>query len=237
MTIASISQVIAKQLDASADTKTKQWWESYMKGALPFRGVPMATIRRTVHSVWGSKGLGELPVEDRIEIALAQFKSRYSEDKVAGILMLAERILDDLETSHHVLLARPFEEGLVNDWSTCDWYCVKALGPFVDAADRKMRSKAIAGWSEAESLWQRRAAAVSFVNYAPQGDRFFEGFSDLVIRVCERNVNDPARFSQTSVGWVLRELSKAVPEKVSAFVERHRDVMSREAVKSATKHL
>jgi 3-methyladenine DNA glycosylase AlkD len=75
------------------------------------------------------------------------------------------------------------------------------------------------------------------VNLAPRGDGFFEGFTQLLLTVCARNVRDDARFSQTSVGWLLRELSKAEPEQVASFVERNREVMSKEALKAATTHL
>ena len=208
-----------------------------MKGAIPFRGVPMAGIRKVVHDVWAEKGLAQLSVADRIEVALTQFQGRYSEDKVAGVLMLGELILEDLETDDVIHLARPFENELIWEWSTCDWYCVKVLGPFVAVTDRSRRARLIADWRDRPDLWQRRSAAVAFVNYAPQGEAFFEGFTHLLLEVCASNVQDPARFSQTSVGWSLRELSKAEPERVAAFVEHHQAQMSKEALRAATKHL
>jgi 3-methyladenine DNA glycosylase AlkD len=117
-------------------------------------------------------------------------------------------------------LAGPFDRGHVDDWSTCDWYCVKVLGRFVERGeDRRERAEAIAAWRVAPTLWQRRAAVVSFVNLAPRGERFFEGFPDLLLAVCLANVADPARFSQTSAGWLLRELSRAEPDRVQAFLD------------------
>lgn len=87
------------------------------------------------------------------------------------------------------------------------------------------------------TLWQRRAAAVSFVNLAPEGERFFDGFTDLLLIVCHANVADPARFSQTSVGWLLRELSRAEPDRVRAFLDEHEGSMSREARRTAAARL
>ena len=197
----------------------------------------MAGIRGVVHDVWQEKGLGHLPLEDQIEVALAQFGGRHSEEKIAGVLMLAELLVDSLETEHVADLARPFELDQIQDWSTCDWYCVKAIGRFVAHEDRARRARRVAEWRHAPGLWQRRAAAVSFVNHAPLGEGFFRGFTKLLITVCRRNVQDPARFSQTSVGWLLREFSKADPQSVSDFVDRYGDQMSREGFKAATKHL
>ncbi len=231
-----MASVIAKRLAAEADPKTRTWWDRYLKGAVPFRGVPMATIRQVVHDVWDAEGLEALPLAERIDAALKQFEQRHAEDKLAGVLMLSERLIPELSTEHVALLARPFN-GHIEDWGTCDWYCVKVLGRFVEASDRQNRARLIAEWRHAKPLWQRRAAAVSFVNLAPQGDQFFRGFTSLLLTVCATNVKDPARFSQTSVGWLLRELSKAEPERVRTFVDKHGPQMSKEALKAATARL
>ena len=98
----SVARTVARRLAAASDPRTKEWWESYLKGAIPFRGVPMAGVRSVVHDVWQEKGLGHLPLEDQIEVALAQFGGRHSEDKIAGVLMLAELLVDSLETEHGV---------------------------------------------------------------------------------------------------------------------------------------
>src|SRR3712207_8372132 len=64
-----------------------------------------------------------------------------SEDKLAGVLFLQEILLpagaldwrSDLPR-----IARLFDEGYIRDWSTCDWFCVKVLGPLVEQqGDRK----------------------------------------------------------------------------------------------------
>ena len=115
---------------------------------------------------------------------------------------------------------------------------MKVLGPFVRAApDRRAAAEAIASWRTAESLWQRRAAAVAFVYLAREGDAVYPGFTDLVLAVAAANVQDAARFSQTGVGWVLRELAAAAPEAVTAFVRAHEDKMSTEALRAATTKL
>lgn len=233
-----LSRLIADRLEAAADEKTRQWWERYLKGAVPFRGVPMATTRRIVQETWRSTSTDQLSPDAQIALALSQFAQPYCEDKLAGVLALSELLLGQLRLDHVAALARPFEAGHIEDWSTCDWYCVKVLGRFVEHGDdRRARAEAIAGWRGGATLWQRRAAAVAFVYLAPQGERFFDGFTELLLTVCARNVADSARFSQTSVGWLLRELSRAEPARVQAFVHEHRESMSRKALKAATARL
>ena len=234
---ASIARVFARRLAAAADPAKRAWWERYLKGAVPFRGVAMSGIRKIAHEVWAEKGLDELDRDAQIDLALDQFARKHSEDKLVGVLVLAERLLPELKTNDVERLAQPFQAGHISDWSTCDWYCVKVLGRFVAAEDRRRRARLIASWRGAEGLWQRRAAAVAFVDLAPQGEMFYPGFTRLLLTVCRSNVMDPQRFSQTSVGWLLRELSKAEPDEVRGFVDKHKDRMSKEALKAATAKL
>ena len=100
-----------------------------------------------------------------------------------------------------------YRKGAIDDWNTCDWLCVWVFGP------------------------------PALVDLAPAGDGNFAGFSDMLLAVCARNVVRSERFAQTGVGWVLRELSRAEPERVAAFVRDHARSMSREAARSAVRKL
>ncbi len=236
--VTPVVQALGARLTAEADEQTRAWWERYLKGALPFRGVPMARIRAVVHAIWRDEGLDQLPPAAQTELALRLLAEPFSEDKLAGVLVLAERLLDELSLDDVPRLAEPLARGDIDDWSTCDWYCVKVLGPFVAASDdRRAASEAIASWRFAERLWHRRAAAVSFVRLAPRAEAFYPGFSDLLLEISAVLVRDPARFSQTAVGWLLRELSVGAPAAVGAFVDAHRERMSREAFRAATAKL
>lgn len=210
------------RLAAVADPRTRDWWERYLKGSVPFRGVPMREIRRIVHEEWDR----DATRGRQLDLALAQFAERYCEDKLVGVLALAEIVHPGAADVPR--LAEPFAH--IDDWGTCDWYCVKVLGPLIDR--EPAAAPAIAGWRHAPGLWQRRAAAVAFVNLVARGDH-----ADLVLEVCRANVRDPARFMQTSVGWVLRELSKARPDAVRSFLGEHGDRMSAEARRAACRHL
>ena len=104
-----LSATIADGLAAAADEKTRQWWERYLKGAVPFRGVPMGKIRRIVHETWRTGGVDQQDPEVQIELALAQFAEPFCEEKLAGVLALSERLLDNLTADHVPALAGPFE--------------------------------------------------------------------------------------------------------------------------------
>lgn len=225
-------RALESRLDAAKSSESRAFWERYLKGEVPFRGVPMASIRRAVHAWWRTDGPQSLPTPQQKELALSLFLGRYCEDKLAGTLVLQELLLDTLELGDVERLGRLFADGLIADWNTCDWFCVKVLGRLV-ARDLPTRAiaDAIAGWRSAPSLWQRRAANVAFVNLAKNGEQNFAGFTSLVLETCAITVRSPERFAQTGVGWLLRELALAEREAVLAFVDAHLHQMSREGVR------
>ena len=220
------------RLREAADEKTKDWWERYLKGAASFRGVSMPVIRSTLRRWYSEEALGAAPASDRKQLALDLLAESYSEDKLAGVLLLREHILAELSVDDLSSFAAAFRAGYISDWSVCDWFSVKVLSALIERDGRPM-AEAIAAWTESEPLWQRRAAAVALAPLAPRGDGIFEGFVELSIDVARANVRDEERFMQTSVGWLLRELSKNDPQSVRDFVRKHESFLSREARRMA----
>jgi 3-methyladenine DNA glycosylase AlkD len=225
---------LAAVLRAQALPDKKAWWERYLKGAIDFYGVPMADIRRAVHG-WA----GDAPAAAQREAAFELLTRPVAEEKLAGILIMQELLLPagELDPERDLLrLASTFDRDFIWEWNTTDWLCVRVLGPMIESGGRRVASR-IAHWVEAPGLWRRRAAAVAFVPVARRGDELFEGLVDLVLDVCRVTVADQERFAQTGVGWVLRDLSDAAPDRVYDFVSTHRGEMSREAVRMAAARL
>ena len=227
---------LQQRLENKANPQTKIWWERYLKHVIPFRGVPMADIRAALHS-WLKDDAAHLTRrhDEQKRLALTLIRETYAEDKLAGILLLQEVLLpagglmwqQDLPQ-----FAALFQDGAISDWSTCDWFCVRVLGPLVEREGEPC-ARALAGWSSADNLWQRRASGVSFVNLAHKGERNFPGFTTMVLEICAATVQCQERFAQTGTGWVLRELSRAEPERLIAFLEVNARLFSAEGLRYA----
>ncbi len=232
MTAWPLTRALEVRLDALATEESRAFWERYLKGAVPFRGVPMASIRMATHAWWQDDGPSSLATPDQKALALALFDGRTAEDKLAGTLALQEILLDRLTREDLDDLGALFDRERIADWNTCDWFCVKVLGPLV-ARDLPSRTiaDAIAAWRGARTVWQRRAANVTFVNLAKHGERNFPGFTALMLETCAVTVRSEERFAQTGVGWLLRELAGADCEAVVAFTRAHLSEMSREGVR------
>ncbi len=225
-------------LEARATEASRRFWTRYLKGEAEFRGVPMAGVRQAVHAWWAAEGYDALPPEAALDHAFGLLEGRYTEDRLAGVLLLAERLRPSLGLESLPRFVAAFERGRVADWNLCDWLCVKVLGPMVEGAGSPIAmARAIAAWREAAPLWQRRASLVAFVNLAPHGGARLPGLPALVLETAAVVARDPARFAQTAVGWTLRELSRAEPEAVAAFAEAHAELLSREATKMLTARL
>jgi 3-methyladenine DNA glycosylase AlkD len=222
-------------LDVLATASARLFWEKYLKGAALFRGVPMAGVRRAAHAWWRGEGFPGRPIRDQKRIALQLFDEPQTEDRLAGVLILSEILLPRLTAADLPSFALLFERGRIADWNLCDWFCVKVLGRMVERADDPAGvAKAISAWRNARTLWQRRASCVAFVNLAPGGERIVPGLPAMIAENCAALVRDPARFAQTGVGWVMRELSLHDTVLASRFAEEHIDELSPEAMKYIT---
>jgi 3-methyladenine DNA glycosylase AlkD len=224
------------RLESKANPKTKAWWEGYLKGAIPFRGVKMGDIRSALHTWLREESIPtELSPAENMELALQLLQEIHCEDKLAGILYLQEVLIPSGALDWRRDLARfadLFQDGYIYDWNTCDWFCVKVLGPLAELEGQPC-ARAISAWSNSENLWQRRAAGVAFVNLAKKGEAYFPGFSEMLLETCAALLQSQERFSQTGAGWVLRELSLAEPQRVAAFIQAQLQNLSREALLKA----
>ena len=228
------------RLDAHATAATREWWTKYLRGAASFRGVKMGDIRTAVHAWFKEERLVEhLSVRQQKDLALMLLEEDYTEDKLAGILYLQEILLPAGALDWRSDLprfARLFDEEYIRDWSACDWFCVKVLGPLAEQQGEAC-ARAISEWREANSVWQRRASVVAFANLASKGESNFPGFTEMVLENCSQLLRSEERFAQTGVGWVLRELSRSDEVRVIKFVEAKLGRFSRESLKNATKYL
>ncbi len=222
---------VQTRLNEQVDEKRREWWTRYLKGQASFRGVTMDQVRDQVNEIW-EKDVSRWSEVEAKELALVFLRQQHSEDKLAGILLLAEKLASELSAADLPLLARPFVDGSIADWNVCDWFAAKVLSQLCQR-DGLAFAEPLARWTEAEALWQRRAPAVALVPLASKPHPF-DRFLELCLKVCERLAADPQRFSQTAVGWLLRELSKEDPTAATSFVSEHADRLSREARRMAT---
>ncbi|UCH80820.1 MAG: DNA alkylation repair protein [Nitrospiraceae bacterium] len=122
-------------LQKHAKPETKVWWENYVKNSAPFMGVKMPVIRTVLHR-WHKENVeGKIEYPEQLDLSLALFAGKYTEEKLAGTLFLQEilipsRAIKCLRDINR--FAALFAGGRICDWNICDWFCVKVLGPLIE---------------------------------------------------------------------------------------------------------
>ena len=89
----------------------------------------------------------------------------------------------------------------------------------------------IQAWNRAESEWLRRISIVSLVHYSGKNAVFLP--PERVLPLVSSCLGDDRHYVQTAIGWVLREMSRAYPDEVVAYLEANASAMSATAFSRA----
>ncbi|MBA3502290.1 MAG: DNA alkylation repair protein [Myxococcota bacterium] len=199
------------------------------------RGAPIAKIRACVRTWWADHDFDKCPASIGKRIATAMIEHRTIEDKLAGIAILEDAVSDQLRVTDLPGFAQLFDDGHISDAVVVDWFTSKVLVALLArAAGRIEVARQIATWRYADTIWQRRAACLAFLELAPAGD---DAITDIALRICATVLWSHERFDQTAVGWLLRELSRGDPARVDTFFRRHARFMSKECARHAVSKL
>lgn len=169
----------------------------------------------------------DLALED-VEVLL---RGRVHEERLAGLLVLAERMRTARGADRAVLVDFYLAHtGCVDNWDLVDASAHVVLGPWLvdgpaDAGDILDR---LAGSSW---LWDRRIAVVATLALIREGR--FEPTLRLVRGLCR----DPEPLIHKALGWMLREIGRRDAPRLVAFLERHQAELPRITVRCATERL
>ena len=210
----------------------------------PAKAAEMARYHKTTREVFGVanpiidalakdwRAACESP-SDRVALADALWRSEAFEACIAAAKLLTQaRIPDDGPVWDLIAAWVPEFDG----WAIADHACSAAARRLSAVPDRL---DDVEPWTQATSMWTRRAALVATL---PWAKLTHPTPADAARRAriqgrAARNVSDREGLHQKAVGWWLRTLSKHDPEAVRAFLASHGDAMKPFAVREASKHL
>lgn len=211
---------IGGALEAAADSTIAPGQQAYMKSEMPFLGVRVPEVRRTVRRL--AKGAKDATVLRAAALELWH-GAVYREERYAALALMALRPLRGRRETLDV------HEEMIR---TGAWW------DFVDEAAHRLRELLDADatvaddlreWSRSEDMWLRRAAIISQLGRGSGTDR------ELLTAAIERNLADPEFFIRKAIGWALRDLARSDPDWVRAFVASHE--LSPLSRREAMKHL
>lgn len=230
--LSAIIDPLQQALQSAGDPQVKAWWQGYVIEANPFYGVKMPVIRKFVNQWAKDQKLAKLPGDKQLDLAFALLACDHSEEKLAAALWLQEHLLpqDLIPQTAIAKFADAFDADHLNDWNICDWFCVKVLGPGIQAHSTSW-AEPIHEWHTASNLWRARASLVAFVKVADQ-----PAYDDSIARACTTLIQRPERFAKTAVGWILREISKRDHAFTRRQIEAHLPHYTIEVLNNALKY-
>lgn len=221
-TVSDIEQGLAPFADARRAAGAK----AYLKSDLDFLGVAVPDLRRQVRD-W-SRQHPDLDRNQLRRLCRALWKRRNHELRGFVIELLRTR-RDLLERSDITLLKWMLERS--DSWAYVDAIAVHLVGPLV--AEFPDLAEELDGWSVDESFWMRRAAMLGLLLPLRRGSgdwRRFAGYADSMLE-------DREFFIRKAIGWVLREVSKNDPGRVTRFVAARVGRISGVTIREAVKYL
>lgn len=215
---------------AAANPETKKSYEAYMRYQEEYLGLKAPAVVAISKEIVAPYSAEELDgVWQRL------IRSRYAEEKFAGIVIYQMKILKNSDKSWRKDLRSI--ASLVNGnhvfwWATCDGLAGRVVGKII-AKHKEPAVREVIKWRTAKNLWLRRLSIVSFVGHARKGDALFKGALQMILETAAVVVKSEERFHQTGVGWVIREVYKGKPKVAERFIDEHHRHFSREGLRYA----
>ena len=184
-----------------------------------FLGIKVPAIRKIVQDY------RELPLEETLTLV----KSRFHEERLTGLLILAHRYTrakSDLERNRvFKIYVNHFR--YINNWDLVDATCPTIVGRHLSTKDRRVLYR----WAKSKILWPRRIAIISTLAFIRKGD-----FKDT-LALSAHLLKDPHDLMHKAVGWMLREIGKRDLNTLETFLSRHYSKMPRTMLRYAIEKL
>jgi 3-methyladenine DNA glycosylase AlkD len=224
---APLVAAVREALERAADPDRAVRARAYMKSAVPFRGVPVPQVRRLTTALLADHPLPDRPTWHDTVLALWD-EAAYREERYAALALVRGRAAAPFQDLAALDLYRHLV--VTGAW----WDLVDELAHAVGAVLRRAGPPAavvVRAWSRDDDLWLRRVAILSQLGFRSATD------TALLADCIEVNLADREFFVRKAIGWALRDLARADPGWVSAYVAAAGDRMSPLSRREATKHL
>lgn len=198
-------------LESVADKRVAEQAAAYFKAydRVAFLGVKAPKLREIERQIFKAvKPAWSLA--DAVRFADLTIRDKHLEVKAVGILLLSR-------------YARSYDESLfdtIRGWLAgghcANWATTDALSSAVLTALLRRYPRLLAGlktWTESDSMWVRRAAAVSLVLLARRGEHL-----DTAYSIATALLDDDEDLMHKAVGWLLRECGKTDAGRLQTFL-------------------
>jgi len=123
---------LQRALQAHATPAVKQWFENYLKGAIPYYGVKTPQVKKLVGQWRKEERIAALSSPEQLALCKELMLLPHAEEKFASIIYLQMYLLTTIDSA--ILLDTAewwFQEECFCDWSTADWFTVRVLASII----------------------------------------------------------------------------------------------------------
>jgi len=215
-----------EMLKSAADKRAAEQSLAYFKAydRVAFAGVRAPKVREIEKQIFQTvKTSWSLP--DVLIFTDSMIRSRYLEAKAVGVLLLS-RYAKSYDGSLLATIHKWLATGHCSNWATTDLLSTTVLTELLRRYPHLLGSLAI--WARSDSLWVRRAAAVSLILLARRGEHLNTAYT-----IAEALLDDGEDLMHKAVGWLLRECGKTDARRLEAFLRAQGTRIPRTALRYA----
>lgn len=211
-------RLVRESLAAQANPDRAAGQQAYMRSALPYHGLTMPEVRRTMAALCRQYRLAN--ADDWQRAIRDLWDGVTHREQWYAALALARfrgysgwaRDLSTVPLWDHLIRAGGW-------WDVGDEITQHLVGPMLIAHPDEL-TPIMRAWSTDPDRWIRRAAVLA------QNGRRAETDMHLLADCIAGSLDDRDFFSRKAIGWALREYSKTDPAWVRRYVAEHADALS-----------
>lgn len=198
-------------LKSAGDRRVAEQSYNYFKDydSVAFLGIRSPQVREIERQVFQAVKTA-WAIQDAICFADSMIRSKYLEAKGVGILLLS-RYAASYDESLLPKVRGWLADGHCSNWATTDSLSSTVLTSLLRRYPHFLT--VLKTWTDSESLWVRRASAVSLILLARRGEHL-----DTAYSIADALLDDREDLMHKAVGWLLRECGKTDAERLEAFL-------------------
>ncbi|ACL16993.1 DNA alkylation repair protein [Methanosphaerula palustris] len=218
----TVLERIRTDLKNSCDPTTQKNFQRFFKEEVRYYGVKTPTVGKIAKRYWS-----EIKSQNKQEIfnlCDELYRSDYTEEA-----FIVSNWVPNLADRYEITDLAVFQvwiEKYINNWAKCDGFCNHTLGTFIMMYPECIEK--LKKWTQSDNRWLKRAAAVSLILPAKQGE-----FLDDIFEIADRLLTDREDLVQKGYGWLLKEASRHHQDEVYLYVLKNRSTMPRTALRYA----
>ena len=220
--MADAIDLLREQLREHADDQTKASLQRFFKEEVRLYGVRSADVGKISKRVY--KIVESKPKTEIFDLCEQLWQSGMLEEAFVANNW-AYSLRKQFEPDDFPIFER-WVNLYVDNWAACDGLCTGTIGAFLVRYPVFVEN--LKQWCGSPNRWVRRAAAVSLINPAHDGQ-----FKAEVFEIANRLLLDPDDMVQKGYGWMLKSLAAPFEDEVYSFILDHRASMPRTALRYA----